>query len=385
VGHDHDFGIMPALSVVVPCFDEAAVLEEFHRRASAACRAAVGEDHEIIVVNDGSRDATWAVIERLSAGDPHLLGVNLMRNHGQQLATTAGLAVSTGQRVLLIDADLQDPPELLGDMMALMDAGADVVYGRRRSRDGESPFKRTSAAAFYRLLSRMSDVAIPEDTGDFRLLDRRIVDALLAMPERARYLRGMVSWIGGRQVPLYYERQPRLAGETKYSFGKMIRMATTAILSFSIVPLRAGVWLGLGIASLAGVLLIYTLCQWASGSVVSGWTSLMTAVALFAGVQLLVLGIMGEYLGILVEETKKRPLFLIDSVLVHGRQQRLPVEFSQLGPALRASMLEKQGRPGALPPILPDGDPAKGEPLEPIHLGEGIGKGRAEVRSETSA
>jgi dolichol-phosphate mannosyltransferase len=328
-----------ALSIVAPCFDEEAGLPEFHRRVSAACRAAVGNDHEIVLVDDGSRDCTWEVIESLSGADPHVIGVRMMRNHGHQLAATAGLAVSRGRRVMLIDADLQDPPELLADMMAMMDGGADVVYGKRSVREGESWFKTATAAAFYRVLSRLAHVSIPEDTGDFRLMSRRVVDVLLSMPERERFIRGMVSWIGGRQAPLHYQRKARFAGSTKYQFAKMMRFAADAITSFSIVPLRLAAWLGLIVAGIAALLLIYTVWQWLNGNVVAGWSSTMTAIALFAGVQLLVLGIIGEYLGRLVHEAKGRPLFLIDRITADGRSRTVPLEFSALSRAARAELL----------------------------------------------
>lgn len=316
---------MLALTIVAPCYNEAEVLTELHRRVSASCLTAVGDSYEIIIVNDGSKDATWQITEQLSAKDRHLKGVNLMRNHGHQLAVTAGLALSEGQRVLLIDADLQDPPELLADMMKIMDLGADVVYGKRLSRAGESRFKTLTAFIFYRLLSRLTNVPIPEDTGDFRLMTRRIVDVLLAMPERGRFIRGMVSWVGGRQVPILYERASRYAGTTKYPFGKMIRFAADAITGFSTKPLRIAVWLGMSIAGLAGILLAYTVWQWTRGNVVDGWSSTMTAMSLFAGVQLIVLGIIGEYLGIVVEEVKCRPLYLLDSIVVNGRSHQVPL------------------------------------------------------------
>jgi dolichol-phosphate mannosyltransferase len=328
-----------ALSVVAPCHNEEEGLAEFHRRASAAARAAAGEAHEIVLVDDGSVDGTWADIEALSAADSHVVGVRLMRNHGHQLAATAGLAVAQGRRIMLIDADLQDPPELICDMMALMDAGADVVYGKRKTREGESWFKTASAAAFYRLLSRLAQVPIPEDTGDFRLMSRRVVDVLLAMPERERFIRGMVSWIGGRQVPLYYERKARFAGSTKYRLAKMARFAADAITSFSIVPLQLAVWLGLVVAGIAALLLVYTVWQWLAGNVVAGWSSTMTAIALFAGVQLIVLGIIGEYLGRLVNEAKGRPLFLIDRIATGGADHPVPIEFSRMSRAARTELL----------------------------------------------
>lgn len=304
----------PQVSVVVPCFNEEETIAEFCRRMTAACEAAAGGDFEIVLVDDGSRDGTWPAIETLAAADPRLVGVRLFRNHGHQLAVTAGLSVATGARVMLIDADLQDPPELLGEMMARMDDGADVVYGRRISREGESWFKTWTAAKFYRALDRLSSVPIPRDTGDFRLMTRRVADILAAMPERHRFIRGMVSWIGGRQVELPYERQARFAGVTKYPLRKMIAFALDAITSFSTKPLRIASWLGAAVSAMAFGLLAYTLIVWLSGDAIPGWASSLTASSLFAGTQLLVLGIMGEYIGRIVDEVKRRPLFIIGAV-----------------------------------------------------------------------
>ena len=328
-----------ALSVVAPCFNEQDCLPEFYRRTTVVCQNVAAHDYEIVLVDDGSRDDTWRIIQTLSEADARVIGVHLMRNHGHQLAATAGLHVARGRRVLLIDVDLQDPPELLADMMHMLDGGADVVYGRRTAREGETWFKRASAASFYRLLSQLANVPIPQDSGDFRLMRRRVVDALLAMPERERFLRGMVSWIGGTQVPLDYTRDRRHAGHSKYSLAKMLRFGTDAVTGFSIAPLRFAVWLGLAIAGLALLLLGYSICRWLSGDVVTGWTSIMAATALFAAVQLLVLGIMGEYLGRLVQEAKGRPLFLIDSVTIGGRGHSLPLDFWRLPRQGRQALL----------------------------------------------
>src|ERR1044072_2179960 len=200
----------PQLSIVVPCYNEEACLAMLHARISAAARTAVGESYEIVLINDGSRDASWDVMQRLSAGDPHLVAINLSRNHGHQLALTAGLDLCAGQRILIIDADLQDPPELLPAMMAEMDAReADVVYAVRRARAGETAFKLGTAKLFYRVLSKLAEIEIPRDTGDFRLMSRRALDALLSLPEQARFIRGMVAWGGFKQVPIVYDRVAR--------------------------------------------------------------------------------------------------------------------------------------------------------------------------------
>jgi polyisoprenyl-phosphate glycosyltransferase len=306
------------VSIVAPCFNEQDVIDEFCRRAISAARGVCGDNFEIVLVDDGSKDTTWLKIEALSAAHAEVIGVRLMRNHGHELASTAGIALSRGERVLLIDSDLQDPPELLADMMAIMDKGADVVYGQRGTRKGESWFKLTTASAFYRVLDWLASVEIPADTGDFRLMTRRVAELLLSMPERDRFLRGMVSWIGGKQVPLIYERDERFAGDTKYSISKLFQLAIDAITGFSTRPLRVASWAGLFAAAMAFGLLIYTLWSWESGIAVNGWSSTMVAITLFSAVQLLTLGILGEYVGRLVQQSKGRPLFMVDRVVRGG-------------------------------------------------------------------
>jgi dolichol-phosphate mannosyltransferase len=306
---------MPALSIVVPCFNEEACLGELHERLTAAARASVGEAYEIVLVNDGSRDSSWSVMQRMVAANPHVVAVNLSRNHGHQLALTAGLDLCRGETILIIDADLQDPPELLPEMMRMMrEQGADVVYGVRRSRSGETAFKRATAHGFYRLLSRATDVDIPLDAGDFRLMSRRALDALLAMPEQARFIRGMVAWIGFRQVPFAYDRQQRFAGETKYPLRKMIRFALDALTGFSSAPLKLasqfGIWLSIG----SVVLILYITYAWLTGMSIQGWTSLMLIVVVIGAVQMFVLGLMGEYIGRLYNESKRRPLYIVQEV-----------------------------------------------------------------------
>ncbi|WP_372781590.1 glycosyltransferase family 2 protein [Phenylobacterium sp.] len=303
-----------ALSVVVPCFNEAQGLPLFVERMMAAAQAVARGSYELVLVNDGSRDATWEVIRGLTARHPAVVGINLTRNHGHQLAVTAGLSLSRGARVLIIDADLQDPPELLPDMMARMDEGYDVVYGRRRTRTDESRFKVATAAMFYRLLGRLSEVDIPVDTGDFRLMSRRIVDRLNAMPEHDRYLRGMVAWLGGAQAELLYDRDPRHAGETGYTLRKMLRLAVNGVTSFSTAPLKAALVLAtVGIFIAAGIL-IYALIGFFTGSVQPGWTSLALIMVFFGISQLGCLAIIGAYVGRTYMQLKGRPLFLIDEI-----------------------------------------------------------------------
>ncbi|MBN8954087.1 MULTISPECIES: glycosyltransferase family 2 protein [unclassified Rhizobium] len=328
------------LSIVAPCHNEEEGLGEFCRRAEATARGIAGEAFEIVLVDDGSTDGTWEIIASLAATTPQVLGVRLMRNHGHQLAATAGLAASRGERVLLIDADLQDPPELLLMMMPIMDRGADVVYGQRVRRQGESWFKLASASLFYRLLSRLASVAIPRDVGDFRLMRRRVVDILLAMPERDRFIRGMVSWIGGRQVALPYERDARFAGTTKYPLRKMINFAIDAITSFSTVPLRISTWLGLASAGCAALLLFYTLIRWVEGETIVGWSSIMAAITAFSAIQLICIGIIGEYVGRLVQENKRRPMFMIESLLQGDRSLDIPGGFSDMDAAGKRRVLD---------------------------------------------
>ena len=304
----------PRLSIVAPCFNEEETIGEFHRRVTAAAQSAAS-DFEIVLVDDGSTDRSWQLISGLAARDPRVVGVRLRRNYGHQMAVMAGLQAARGERVLLIDADLQDPPELIRDMMRMMDEGAEVVYGKRTERAGETLFKRVTASIFYRVLRALSSIDIPVDSGDFRLMNRRVVDIFLSMPEHHRYTRGLVSWIGGSQVALSYARDPRFAGETKYPLSKMVRFAVDALTAFSIKPLRLATWLGFFSAFLAFGLMAYSSVRWATGEVVDGWTSLIMAVAAFSAVQLIVLGILGEYVGRLVLESKHRPLFIIDTVL----------------------------------------------------------------------
>ena len=311
-----------ALSIVVPCFNEEPCLVELHRRLSAAARAAVVDDYELVLVNDGSRDGSWATMQQLAEDDPRLVAVNLSRNHGHQLALTAGLDLCRGAAVLIIDADLQDPPELLGDMLAAMrESGADVVYGVRRSRAGETAFKRATAHGFYRLLSSATEVAIPVDAGDFRLISRRALDALMAMPEQARFIRGMVAWIGFKQVPFAYHRDARFAGETKYPLRKMIRFAFDAITGFSSAPLKLASHAGLALSFGSLLIIFYITYAWSSGRSIQGWTSLMLVVVILGAVQMFVLALMGEYIGRLYNQSKQRPLYIVQEIAGYvGRQ-----------------------------------------------------------------
>lgn len=314
-------GSIVELSVVVPCYNEEGGLRELHKRVAASIEP-LAIRAEVVLVNDGSKDRTWPIMLELAATDPRLVLVNLSRNHGHQLALTAGLFQAAGRRILILDADLQDPPELLPDMMKTMDAGVDVVYGVRRRREGEGGLKLATASLFYRLIERLTDVPIPRDAGDFRLINRRTLDVLLAMPERHRFVRGMVSWIGFRQEPLPYDRRARFAGATKYPFRKMLKFAFDAVTALSTKPLALASWAGIVAGMFAVGLMFFSIVAWSQGRTEVGWTSIMATVTFLGSVQLVVLGIQGEYLGRLYEQSRGRPLFIIQDVVRAGE----PVE-----------------------------------------------------------
>lgn len=338
---------MTALSIVVPCFNEEECVRLLHARLSGAARTSFGEDYEIILVNDGSKDRTWPIMQELSAGDPRLTCVNLSRNHGHQLALTAGLDLARGARILIVDADLQDPPELLAPMLEVMEREeADVVYGVRRSRAGETRFKRATAHTFYRLLSSATEIDIPVDAGDFRLMSRRALDVLLAMPEQSRFVRGMVAWIGFRQVPFLYDRAERAAGTSKYPLSKMLRFALDALTGFSSAPLKLASHAGL-LLSLSSILIIlYIFYSFVTGRNIQGWTSLMLVVVVLGAVQMFVLAMMGEYIGRLYSQAKNRPLYIIQDIAGDARIPR-----KKLGqvPDEATAHSESPGGSGTLP------------------------------------
>jgi len=309
------FGPKPEISVVVPCFNEEVVLPETARRLTATLERG-GRSFEIICVDDGSRDDTPRVLADLHASDPRIRVVRLSRNFGHQMAISAGLEHASGAAVVLIDADLQDPPEVIEEMVALWLHGSEVVYGTRRTREGETTFKTLTAKWFYRFINRISDVPIPLDSGDFRLLDRRVVDSILAMPERDRFMRGMVSWVGFHQASVPYDRAPRLAGDSKYTLLKMARFAVDGILSFSTAPLRLASMLGVALLTLAllggtaGLAFGLARDRW-----MASWAWLALVIVLLSAVQLLCLGILGEYLGRTYAENKRRPLYFVRETL----------------------------------------------------------------------
>jgi glycosyltransferase involved in cell wall biosynthesis len=300
------------LSVVVPCFNEQDVIATTHARLAAALRAIPGADPEIIYVDDGSRDRTLELLRGIAASDASVRVIALSRNFGHQKGITAGLESAAGDAVVLIDADLQDPPEVIGEFVSRWRAGVDVAYGVRRHREGESGFKLFTAHLYYRLMGRVSDHEIPFDAGDFRLLDRAVVDALSRMPERDRFMRGMIAWIGFRQEAVQYDRAARAAGETKYPFRRMVRFALDGMFSFSATPLRVATYFGFFASGLAVIGVVYAFAlRLSTDTAVPGWATLLIAVLFLGGVQLVSLGVIGEYIARIYGEVKERPLYLV--------------------------------------------------------------------------
>jgi dolichol-phosphate mannosyltransferase len=303
------------LSIVAPCYNEEDSIADFVRRVKAVCDG-LHCPYEIVLVNDGSRDRTLPLALELASADTTVRVVNLLRNFGHQAAATAGLDFANGDLVVLVDADLQDPPEVIPEMVARWLEGADVAYGRRRTRQGESRLKLFSAGLFYRVLRRMTHNDIPADTGDFRLMDRRIVEVLRQMRERHRFIRGMVSWVGGNQVAVFYDRAARFAGETKYPLRKMISFALDAITSFSVVPLRLVTYLALLIImlALAATITVFVVKLSHPDYFIPGFPATVITIIFFGGVQLLALGVIGEYVGRMYESVKSRPIYVIEGI-----------------------------------------------------------------------
>jgi dolichol-phosphate mannosyltransferase len=305
------------VSVVAPCYNEQECIDEFYCRMRRVLEA-TNKTYEIVFVNDGSSDRTAEKLVEIQRRDMNVVIVDLSRNHGHQLALSAGLDVAQGERVLLIDADLQDPPELLPELMAAMDAGADVAYARRISRAGESSFKRMTAGLFYRLLRRMSKTEVPVDTGDFRLISRRVADLLRQMPEPHRFIRGMVTWVGFRQVAVNYHRDSRFAGKTKYSVKNMVSLAVDAITGFASAPLRFMFYLSAATGVVAACFLAWTVYALVFLRVVPEWAIILFVVLLFSAINFFALGLIGEYVGRSFIQGKGRPLYIIRSVTRGG-------------------------------------------------------------------
>ena len=309
----------PYLTFLLPCYNEGAVLPETYRRIKAVA-AGLQRTYEIVLVNDGSSDDTLAQMLRFAEHDPSLVVVSLSRNHGHQLALSAGLPYCAGERVLIMDADLQDPPELLPEMLALMDQGADVVYARRRSRPGDEVLKRVACAVFYRLLNRLAEMPIQLDTGDFRLMSRRVVNEVVKLKESHGFLRGMVAIVGFRQVIIPFDRPPRHAGETNYNrFFGSLRIGFNGIFCFSTYALQLSTILGFIIAGfsllLTAIYLFYKLMGW---TILWGNPTLVILISFLGGIQLISVGILGEYIGRIYEEVRGRPKFIVDQSVGFG-------------------------------------------------------------------
>lgn len=299
------------ITVVIPMYYEEAVVNECYTRIKEVMNKNKIK-HELIFVNDGSKDHTINILKSIAEKDKNVKIIDFARNFGHQTAVTAGIFHSSGDAAVIIDADLQDPPELIVDMIYKWNQGFDVVYAKRKKRKGETWFKLITAKYFYRFLSYMSDVEIPKDTGDFRLMDRKVVESFKAMPEKNRFVRGMVSWVGFNQTYIEYERDERFAGETKYPLKKMIKFASDGIIAFSSKPLNFMTGLGCMTILLAFIILVYSLfIKFFGTSVEPGWTSLMVAITFFSGVQLLSLGVLGAYVARIYDESKNRPLYII--------------------------------------------------------------------------
>ena len=309
-------------SIVVPVFNEAAVLPILLRRIGMLMEQLDGPA-ETIFVDDGSTDCSTIVLQSLARDDPRYRYIALSRNFGHQIAITAGMDAAAGEAIVIMDADLQDPPEIVGEMIAKWKEGFEVVYARRLSRVGESAFKRATANLFYKVLGRMSSIGIPADVGDFRLIDRKVLDALRCMPEQDRFIRGMIAWLGFRQTEVTFHRLPRLAGETKYPLLKMVRLAVNGALSFSDAPLRLAIWIGLAVSACAVFYGFYVAGLWFMNSrLVEGWSSTIIVISFLCGINMLMTGIMGLYIGRIHAEVKRRPLYVVSQRLGFEREPK---------------------------------------------------------------
>jgi dolichol-phosphate mannosyltransferase len=342
---DDDKRPLRTLSVVAPVYDEEATINEFYARV---CRALEGLRFELILVDDGSTDATPAALDRLAAGDPRVRVVYLSRNFGHQTALTAGLDHARGDAVVMLDADLQDPPELIPRMLDHWREGCDIVYAVREQREGESRFKLTTAQWFYKLFDKLAQVELQHNSGDFRLLDRGALDALLSMRERNRFLRGMTVWVGYRQAAVPYRRDPRYAGETKYTVSRMLRFSLDAISSFSHRPLQLATLLGFMISTLAFIAIPVVIGLRIAGSYLPGFGSITIVVLLLGGIQLIAIGIIGEYVGRIYDEVKGRPLYLVRARLNMSEDEARSAGFGPIvgPPRLPPSPASAAGRNG---------------------------------------
>lgn len=308
---------MPKISVIIPMYYEEEVAEECYKRVKNMLSSLKDYEHEIIFVNDGSKDKTLEILENIAERDKQVKVLSFSRNFGHQCAVTAGLKYVTGDAIVIIDADLQDPPELIPEMIKLWEQGNEVIYAKRKTREGESKFKLLTAKMFYKILNGLSDVEIPADTGDFRLVDKKVVEVINSMPEHNKFLRGLFSWVGFKQQPFEYERKERFAGKTKYPLKKMLKLASDGIISFSTKPLKIVGGLGIITIFISILLLLYSVISYIFNlnQLTPGWTSIMVAITLFSGVQLLSIWVISEYLARIYDESKKRPQYIISKTI----------------------------------------------------------------------
>ena len=309
---------MKKLSVIVPMYYEEEVAEECYKRLKKVLEGLSEKyEYEIIFINDGSKDKTLNILENIAKENKNVKIISFSRNFGHQCAVTAGLKYITGDAIVIIDADLQDPPELIPEMVKLWEDGNDVIYGKRKSRAGESKFKLLTASMFYKTLNALSDVEIPKDTGDFRLVDRKVVEVINSLPEHNKFLRGLFSWVGFKQIPFEYERKERIAGKTKYPLGKMLKLAQDGIFSFSTKPLRIVGTMGIISILISIIILVYSILSYFFNwnELTAGWTSMMVTMTFLGGMILISLWMIGEYVGRIYDETKRRPEFIIEKTI----------------------------------------------------------------------
>ena len=308
---------MKKISLVIPMYYEEQVVEECYNRLTKVLKEIQDYEYEIIFINDGSKDNTLDILERIAKVDNNVKVISFSRNFGHQAAVTAGLKYVTGDVIVIMDADLQDPPELIPDMLKEWEKGYEVIYGKRKSRKGESVFKRLTAKAFYSTLNKLSDVEIPKDTGDFRMVDRKVVDVVNSLPEHNKFLRGLFSWVGFEQLAYEYDRKERFAGKTKYPFGKMLKLALDGILSFSTKPLKIVGGLGILSVIISFVILIYSLLSYIFkwNSLTPGWTSIMCTITFLGGIILISVWMIGEYIGRIYDEVKNRPQYIVKKTI----------------------------------------------------------------------
>ncbi len=308
---------MKKISAVIPMYNEEKVVKECYKRMTNVLTQLNDYNYEIVFIDDGSKDQTFNLLQEIAVFDTKVKVISFTRNFGHQSAVIAGLKIVTGDCAIIIDADLQDPPELIPEMIKLWESGNKIIYGKRKKRKGESIFKLLSAKLFYKSLNVLSDIEIPRDTGDFRLVDKEAIDVINSLPEHNKFLRGLWSWTGFKQVPFEYEREKRFAGKTKYPFRKMMKLAQDGIIGFSTKPLKIVGALGFISIIISIVILIYSLISYIFklNNLEPGWTSIMVTVTLFSGVQLVSLWVISEYIGRIYDESKSRPQYIINKTL----------------------------------------------------------------------